>query len=111
MAEALPISDDHLRVPADHSNIEAIDHLAGVFAITPASIRVAHSEDAGVIDEPVEQRQVRRSEPSNSVHSVDRRDMECCRMRQVAVNFRDLRSRWLVPEKGYSAAQISGGHH
>jgi len=79
--------------------------------ITPASIPVAHSEDVGVIDEPVEHKQVRRSEPSTSVHSVDRRDMECCRMRQVAVNFRDLRSRWLVPEKGYSAAQISGGHH
>jgi hypothetical protein len=25
--------------------------------------------------------------------------------------FRDLRSRWSVPKKGYSTAEISGGHH
>jgi hypothetical protein len=32
--------DDHLLVPLDHINFEAIDHLAEVIPVTPVSIRV-----------------------------------------------------------------------
>jgi hypothetical protein len=42
------IDDDHIRMPVDHINLDAINHLARVSPFTPVSIQVARSEKANL---------------------------------------------------------------